>query len=1212
MAFSYTGALEKTKDRLITNAALAAANAAAATNAAFAATNAAAAANAALAATNAAATTKATANAALTNATTNAALAAANAALAADALNSDRRHIDSGLPVQEFASLPLWSDGQFPGAFAKYWEELKSQLLSRDEDWDVWTQWYEDRLAGNPPEDEALAVARVTLPEPMWREGPKLVNATIKELTEFYNKGGPEMLEARMAELREQYPEETSERETSVSASRSSEVTPEDVGLFRENLDPEEIGPRFGRLVRQKRNEADLSQFQLALKAFDDEKRQASISELETGKVRRPTAETVQAIAQALELTDEELAPFRDLLETGPPETPAGEAPEAEQSERTSDALPNAWILQYNVKDWADAPQRIAQGTLETWKTRGALPRNLQPNDPVIYWRTTEDGGFVGTGHVLSRDLGPEDEEGWRRFPTEVHEFDQSRLIPRDKVIEAAGIARKIWQGAVLPLSEEEAVKIDDLLRREGRLPLFPDRRLEDEARLGTGSGEPAPEQDTRFVPDDAEIERDDLGRGVLAIALARRLHLIWCRINNAMPREAQPDFVTDKTEAVDSSAWTGETGNDGVFFDRTRQKTRAGFVLHLDAPWGGGKTTFANFLARVLNPTGFRHGQDSFLKKRYGEADLSTIFLSDPVTGTRTGTGDGRDWPEDARRPWIIVPFNAWQFEHVKPPWWVFYQTIRRRCFASVLQEGIEPTPGSGAVRFEYETDPRVGAWLKLWRHEISWRLANPKVVTLFLTAVVSGLLLFALSAFGVLDQVGSPDKQTAGFVVSTSAGFLLSGLTGISLLWSIGAIFTESIRPGTNTLAERLSLGSGDPFERFRKHFYRTMEKVKRPVLVIVDDLDRCNPEFIVDLVRGMQTLLRSPRVVFVVLGDRDWIERAFEVHHKNMSKVSVGPEQTFGARFVEKAIQMSFILPGLDKDRQKNYVRRLLLGAKADRQMQQAPTLSTDANQNLRLYFQRAVNEKDAPVLDSEDLKQRVQKYARKAAEEMAQTQTPVPEAGSADTPSETRETTAQTRGRTVGEEVTAVLSNPQVFDTWFKDEFTIHVAADEDVETEISHRLEPLADNLPANPRQIKRIVNGVTMYNAVAFRQTEWKPDSERWLQLARWIVIMTEWPKTWRLLASYPMLANLLFAQDPADALNEMKKDPNRAAELPTSDDAALEEIIRIKGDLNLMALIEGDGEGERLDHVVVSELIALTPLHSRETELSAPESGDE
>src|SRR5262245_56905547 len=131
------------------------------------------------------------------------------------------------------------------------------------------------------------------------------------------------------------------------------------------------------------------------------------------------------------------------------------------------------------------------------------------------------------------------------------------------------------------------------------------------------------------------------------------------------------------------------------------RDNARAAFVMHLDAPWGGGKTTFANFVARVMNPYGFEHGPESFLRVRYGDPktkNLGAVFLQDPPSdGANPGVGD--TLPDDARRPWIIVPFNAWQVEHVSPPWWVFYQTIRKRCFASVLRDGTAPVDPKAAT---------------------------------------------------------------------------------------------------------------------------------------------------------------------------------------------------------------------------------------------------------------------------------------------------------------------------------------------------------------------------------------------------------------------------------------------------------------------------------------------------------------------------------
>ncbi|MDJ0931783.1 P-loop NTPase fold protein [Breoghania sp.] len=207
---------------------------------------------------------------------------------------------------------------------------------------------------------------------------------------------------------------------------------------------------------------------------------------------------------------------------------------------------------------------------------------------------------------------------------------------------------------------------------------------------------------ETWFTPDDAETEHDDLGRGVLAIALARRLHLIWCRLNGAQPGDMRTERSVP-SKGIDSASWTGRTETKNRFFDRDH--TRAAFVLHLDAPWGGGKMTFANLLARVLNPTGYSRGAGSFLRERCGDADISGAFLEE----------EHRNWPEDARRPWIVVPFNAWQAEHVTPPWWVFYQTIRRKAFDSVIYEGLDPvapeTKTSPPETFRQRSRPLVSS---------------------------------------------------------------------------------------------------------------------------------------------------------------------------------------------------------------------------------------------------------------------------------------------------------------------------------------------------------------------------------------------------------------------------------------------------------------------------------------------------------------------
>jgi hypothetical protein len=167
-----------------------------------------AAANAAAAAANAAANANDAANAAAAaaNAAANAAYAAAYAATAADAADDaayeatyeanddaaaaaadDAAVIDSGGSGALLAGTALWPTGA-PSWATNAWRDLKSALLAANEGWEVWTDWYEARLAGDAadPPNEALEVARAMIPDEIWKQGPAAVNAEIKRLIDKF------------------------------------------------------------------------------------------------------------------------------------------------------------------------------------------------------------------------------------------------------------------------------------------------------------------------------------------------------------------------------------------------------------------------------------------------------------------------------------------------------------------------------------------------------------------------------------------------------------------------------------------------------------------------------------------------------------------------------------------------------------------------------------------------------------------------------------------------------------------------------------------------------------------------------------------------------------------------------------------------------------------------------------------------------------------
>jgi hypothetical protein len=72
---------------------------------------------------------------------------------------------------------PLWM-GQTPEWATLAWSSLKA-ALEEEEDWDVWIDWYEERLrGGSRGEDYEFVFASV--PEEEWNKGPAAANSWIK------------------------------------------------------------------------------------------------------------------------------------------------------------------------------------------------------------------------------------------------------------------------------------------------------------------------------------------------------------------------------------------------------------------------------------------------------------------------------------------------------------------------------------------------------------------------------------------------------------------------------------------------------------------------------------------------------------------------------------------------------------------------------------------------------------------------------------------------------------------------------------------------------------------------------------------------------------------------------------------------------------------------------------------------------------------------
>ncbi|MEO0981345.1 MAG: P-loop NTPase fold protein [Pseudomonadota bacterium] len=817
-----------------------------------------------------------------------------------------------------------------------------------------------------------------------------------------------------------------------------------------------------------------------------------------------------------MQSTDSSVEETPSAKQTTPPEREArAPAPDASADERV-------WICMFKPEDSVSAHLNdLGPGETIDWRSAKAVD-GVEPGDRVVYWRMIGDGragrgGVVGFGRVTGASYQPDlssmksaadapEAEPWHYYPTQIETLFVDDPIGRDALRQAADFKPNDRAGSIQRLSAAQARNLLDYVAEKH--PDFAPRSGPASEAAGSGAdaedaASPQPGVRRTFVDpsvadvggdgplvgDAPAVDTDALGRAPLASILAARLNRVW----------------------IDENA--GGAGAPG--------RSGKAFIVHVDAPWGGGKTTFAGFLARILGPRGARETQPTWLRE---------LRLDAPEV-----------WPAEFNRPWRIVDFNAWRHQHVDPPWWCLYRAIQKQCFGQVrARPRPAPVEEAGLAPRRREAGLwGLGGWLRLWASEVWWRASDPKLRLSIVTAVVAtALVLAGLFVGGFRDAI----EARIGAVADVGAAVVWLTAGG-AWFWTFASTFTLSLMPGTPSAENNYALGAGDPLERFRGHFDGMMGRLGAPVLVVIDDIDRCEPGYVVKLMQGLQTIFNTPKVVFAILGDRDWIERAYEGAFDEMNEINVGPEHTFGGRFVEKAFQLSLNLPNIDADQREAFVDEILGGAPARRE---SVAVARD-KKGLSEDIEAAVKHADAAERESEValVRERIRQAGLEAEAERALAKSLAHRAA-------------------------------------------LRSAADEGTAEVVKARLRPIAGVLPANPRQIKRIINNISFYQELARIEHNVSPGDADWRRLALWVVMMTEWPLSWSTLSNHPELAN--------QVLHGAIKTDDRAREAAW--------VRQMRADADLMRIIDFKSDSEwgdiKLDRAAIEALNKILPSSSR------------
>jgi hypothetical protein len=416
-------------------------------------------------------------------------------------------------------------------------------------------------------------------------------------------------------------------------------------------------------------------------------------------------------------------------------------------------------------------------------------------------------------------------------------------------------------------------------------------------------------------------------------------------------------------------------------------------YSIHLYGSWGVGKSTVLNFLRTELE----------------------------------------RD------QKWLVVEFNAWQHQHIHPPWW----SLMDRVF-----QQSKP---------EFSLRKRLGEY---WWRLTSGRLPYIIAVVILLWIVVLGFALFPTNTSSMTEAM----KNWAAIADSAS-----KILAVIATIWAVFTAASRSLLTGSARAAQTYTELASDPMNKITQRFKKLIQRVDpKRVAVFIDDLDRCQSSYVIELLEGIQTLFREAPVVFVVAADRRWLNACFEQAYEGLTPWVHEPGKPLGTLFLEKAFQFSTSVPGMPEALKKAFWQGLI---------QVAPDIA---------------------------LKQMDE--ARQKAQGMIRGMTSEGEVMQALKPGQGRSTLEQ---RAIREEAVVRLAAPEIV-------------------KRTENTLKPFVTLLEPNPRAMKRLVNTYSVNRALAIlSEVEIEHDL-----LALWTILSMRWPRLAEYLEEHPEMVDMIGKQN--------------------------------------------------------------------------------
>ena len=271
-------------------------------------------------------------------------------------------------------------------------------------------------------------------------------------------------------------------------------------------------------------------------------------------------------------------------------------------------------------------------------------------------------------------------------------------------------------------------------------------------------------------------------------------------------------------------------------------------------------------------------------------------------------------------------IVFNAWKYEKEDNLWSALLQCILNH--AEVKGKWYD----------------RLKIKLKLWRITVNLSSGLSEIAGNIIITVFKAIILILLIAIVIVILQPYISTYLAGRKLTAEEVTLLGG-GGISAI--LLSLISVLVIPKAVSLLNLLDKNLNIDFSKFsnslsyQEHIslidrlnleFRDIVKLakgkeepEKPIVIIIDDLDRCLPEKALQVIEGIKLFLDMEYCVYLFALDRDIIEKIVHVKYKDLN---LADEEIKKARenYIEKLIQVSIPIPPIDKDRTKEFVKIL----------------------------------------------------------------------------------------------------------------------------------------------------------------------------------------------------------------------------------------------------------------------------------------------